>query len=92
MRGILVGEFTGTGQSEVVYCGPGLFNVSVLGGSGTIDIERSFDDGTTWRLVKRLTGDYEGAGYEPEFGTVYRFNCTAYTSGPIGYRIGSRQA
>ncbi len=66
------------------------FNISIDGGAGTIDVERSFDSGDNWYSVKTITGDYQGIGFEPENKTQYRLNCTDFTSGPINYRIGSR--
>lgn len=100
MTTLLSGSFSGTGQSSartingkaVVY----------LGGSspvGTVKLERSPDAGTTWFDVS-LDALGTVASYvlnstevsvnieEPEIDTQWRFNCTAYTSGTITYRIG----
>jgi hypothetical protein len=65
--------------------------------SGTIQLERSFDGGSTW-LVCNLGGGGTLAQYslgtpvsvvfgEPERNVLYRVNCTAYTSGTINYRF-----
>lgn len=99
------GTFTGTGQSAtgVVF---GAFNVVIwgtpLGGagvsgtfSGTVQLERSMDGGTTWVVVATdgtgtqavYTTPVSVAGMEPEDGILYRFDCTTYTSGTINYRL-----
>lgn len=99
------GDFTGTGQSAtaVVF---GAFNAVLwgtpLGGaglagtfSGTVQIERSMDNGTTWVVVATdgtgtlavYTTPVSVAGLEPEPGVLYRFDCTTYTSGTINYRL-----
>jgi hypothetical protein len=64
---------------------------------GTIQLERSFDGGATW-IVANIGGSGTLAQWtagtpvslsfgEPEKQTLYRLNCTAYTSGTINYRI-----
>jgi hypothetical protein len=64
---------------------------------GTLNIERSFDGGTTW-IVANIGGSGQLAQYnagtpvsltfgEPEKQVLYRINCIAYTSGTINYRI-----
>lgn len=99
------GTFTTTGQSStaVVF---GAFNAVLwgtpLGGaglagsfSGTVQIERSLDGGTTWVVVATdgtgtlavYTTPVSVAGLEPEDGVLYRFDCTQYTSGTINYRL-----
>jgi hypothetical protein len=65
--------------------------------AGTVQLERSFDGGKT-AIVCNLGGGGQLAQYnagtpvqfvagEPEAGVVYRWNCTAYSSGPISYRL-----
>lgn len=50
----------------------GYFNCSISGTwSGTITIQRSFDDGDTWHDVKTFTGNAEEYGFEPESGVLY---------------------
>lgn len=99
------GSFSTTGQSAtaVVF---GAFNAVIwgtpLGGagvsgsfSGTVQIERSMDAGTTWVVVATdgtgtqaiYTTPVSLAGMEAENGVLYRFDCTAYTSGTINYRL-----
>ena len=93
------GSFTGTGQSTGIGF-KGRANVS-LGGTapvGTVKLERSFDSGTTYFDVSiDATGTVASYALnstevsfmveEIETGVLWRFNCTAYTSGTITYRI-----
>lgn len=100
----VIGSFTGTGKSTsfLVY---GPFNVLIYGSSGpngtwagSVQIERSFDGGTTW-IVAGVGGDGAQAVYntssqdvsvvgdEPERGVLYRLDCTSFSSGPINYRM-----
>ena len=62
-----------------------------------VQLERSFDGGLTW-IVCNLgsagtLAQWNGGGPigltfgEPERQVAYRFNCIAYTSGTINYRI-----
>lgn len=102
---ILSGTFAATGQSAngIVI---GSFNVSLWGTplgsageagtfSGTVNVERSLDNGTTWIPASTdgtgtqaiYTGPISVTGFEPEDGSLYRFNCTAYSSGTINYRL-----
>jgi len=72
--------------------------------NATIQLERSFDGGNTW-LVCNIGGagqlaQYGGAASapisltfaEPELGVVYRWDCIAYSSGKINYRISTTGA
>lgn len=97
----VTGTFGATGQSGSFA--PSLrsrdsvqFNVSVSGDMvGTIKIERSFDNGANW-FVCSSDGAGTAASYTAPFSvvveeneqkTLYRLNCTAYTSGTGTYRI-----
>ena len=64
---------------------------------GSVQLERSFDGGSTW-IVCNIGGAGTLAVFsagtpvsvtfgEPEREVLYRWNCTAYTSGNINYRI-----
>lgn len=64
--------------------------------SGTVQLERSFDGGNIYLPCNIGTGVLAifNAGTpvsiafgEPEKNVLYRFNCTAYSSGTINYRI-----
>ena len=65
--------------------------------TGSIQVERSFDGGSTW-LVANVGGAGALAIYtagtplnltfgEPEKGVLYRLNCTALSAGTIAYRM-----
>jgi|FreactcultureFD7_1027221.scaffolds.fasta_scaffold06407_2 hypothetical protein len=98
--------FAGTGVSSV-FSAWGSFNALLWASGGpngnwnaTIQLERSFDGGTTW-LVCGVGGAGQQAIYqssgtgqdisfvvsEPESGVLYRWHCTAYSSGTINYRF-----
>jgi len=80
--------FTATGNSDPVRIDPRRkFNVSMAFGSGTVQLQRSFDGGTTWKVISSKTADFEEVREEPEDGMLYRFECTAYTSGNIICRL-----
>lgn len=91
------GSFTGTGASSTTgKAVQGWFNVSIGGSfTGTVKLERSFDKGSTWEVCSKNADGDEAAwtapasltAYEPEAGARYRFNCTAFSSGPITYRL-----
>ena len=74
-----------------------IFTGAAITFSATIQIERSFDGGATW-VICNIGGSGTLAQYtggtpisltfgEPECNVLYRLNCTAYTSGPIAFRI-----
>lgn len=66
------------------------FNVSISGTwSGTITLQRSFDDGSTWLDVKTYTANAEEKGFEPEAGVTYQlgFETGNYTSGTAAVRL-----
>ena len=82
------GTFTATGQSTN-FAVMGKFNISLSGTwAGTVRLERSYDNGSTWVVVGSYTSNTETIGEEPETAVLYRFNCTVYTSGTVVYRLG----
>lgn len=90
-----VGTFTATGNGASAQV-DGNFNIAVWGTFvGTVVLERSFDGGTTWiprmweftQTNVSLTSQTSGVMSEPELGVLYRFRCSAFTSGTINYRI-----
>jgi hypothetical protein len=94
-RGRVVGTFAATGNSGDVVVN-GALNVSIWGTFvGTVKPRRSFDGGTTWLYVSKpdLTGDITITSpasfqlFEFEDGVLYDLECTAYTSGPVNYRL-----
>lgn len=97
-----LGYVKGTGSFTAVSTGTavpiarrGDFNISLSGTfSATVQLERSFDGGTTWLPVTYIDGTaiswtapISTSFSEPELGVQYRFNCTAYTSGTVSWRI-----
>lgn len=96
---VLSGTFTGTGQSASFMPGPRgfsgpTFNAALWGTFvGTIVLQRSFD-GSTWVTCSKP--DLSDASFtsavtfvvnETEQGVIYRWSCTAYTSGTVNYRL-----
>lgn len=94
---LLAGSFAATGQSEAREI-RGKFNMEIRGGTGAVQLEKSYDQGVTFTVVSK---DVDGnpASYDPNVNPVnlmveeaepdvlYRFNCTAFTAGPINYRL-----
>ena len=101
MPASVTGTFGATGQSG--NFAPSLrgrdsaqFNISLSGDMvGTVEIERSFDNGATWFVCSSdgagteasYTAPFSVVVEENEQKTLYRLNCTAYTSGTGAYRI-----
>ncbi len=70
-------SFTGTGTSTVVTCRNASISL-VFAGTATVQLQRSFDGGTTWKdvVTKTATEDFE---YSGEAIVKIRLNCTAHT-------------
>ena len=97
------GTFTATGVTAAPYFSPEYtssvdgsapFNMSLWGTFvGTVQLERSFDNGVTFLPLTALgtaitfTAPATEVFNEPESGVQYRLNCTAFTSGTINYRL-----
>ena len=86
------GSFISTGQSAPFAAAPTRdFNITVSGGVAVVQVERSFDTGVTWFVVLsdslRTALPESFTLSEPEFGVLYRLNCTAWTSGTVTYRL-----
>ena len=80
------GTFTGTGQSEEVELSQN-FTLSLSGfGTASINLERSFDGGGTWKIVETFTANTEKEGETSSF-QLYRLNATSHSSGTIAYRL-----
>lgn len=86
---------TATGQT-VLGVALGYFNLFIYGiFVGTVQLEKSFDGGTTWIAASLDTaGDAASytvpvsvTGFECEKGVYYRINCTAFNSGTINVRM-----
>lgn len=85
----------GAGSAKPMF---GPFNFFVYGTFvGTVQLERSFDGGTTWvpytldaaNDYAKFTAPASLVVNEPEHGMLYRVNCTAYTSGTANWRLSS---
>lgn len=55
-----------------------------------VDVERSYDQGATWGVVRTYRKSVERIITEPEHDIWYRFNCRVYQGGPVMYRFGMR--
>lgn len=92
-RALSRGLLTSTGYGDGVFV-LGEFNASLSGTFvATLQIVRSYDSGATWKPLTALgtsfsfTGPCEEIFEESEPGVMYAWQCTAYTSGTINYRI-----
>lgn len=68
----------------------GNFNISISGTwEGTLTLQRSFNNGTTWFDVNTYTANEENWDQEIESGILYRmgFKTGAHTSGSADVRI-----
>ena len=69
----------------------GDFNLSISGTFvATVTVQRSFDQGSTWRDVDTFTAPIETAGSDPEPVVLYRAGVKTgeFTSGTVSIRIG----
>ena len=86
---------SGTYSPEGLGPVPAELNVSIWGTfSASVRLERSFDGGTTWLPLTAAgysmyawTAPASETLEEVEANVLYRFDCTAYTSGTINYRL-----
>jgi hypothetical protein len=93
----VTGTFTSASGGGSPFQAPkGKFNATLSGfGVGTVKLERSFDAGLTWVTVSKdssgsdasFTANCSLTIDEPEKGVLYRFNCSAWSSGTIAYRL-----
>lgn len=66
----------------------GQFNVSITGGTGTVQLQRRFDPaGAIYVVEEYTTMAVAKIATEPEAGVQYRLECTVFTTGPINYRL-----
>jgi hypothetical protein len=91
---VITGTFTGVGASSENADLTGAFNLSIYGinpqSKSRINLERSFDSGVSWRVIRTYDKDTEATDTEPEAtGVNYRLNCTHHQGGPIEYRFGN---
>ncbi len=89
------GTLTGLDDAGSSIMLRGNFNISVWGTFvATVELERSFDGGTTWIRVTfsdggilAYTAPASAVWSEAEYGVLFRLRCTAYTSGSINWRL-----
>ena len=91
-RIVLEKSFTATGPTATDIPLSGLFNFSADftsgPGAGTVQLQRSFDKGLTWKTTDTASVDNEGVGEATGEGSIrWRLNCSAFTSGTIITRI-----
>jgi hypothetical protein len=75
-----------TDAAEIV----GYFNVSISGTwTGTVTVQRSFDQGSTWYDVASWVANTEEYGFEPERDVQYRVGIKTghYDSGTCAVRL-----
>lgn len=85
------GTFTATGFGDEVKIS-GLFTVDLKGfGVASVQLLRKFPTESTFRTVDvPFTDNSEFNGEEAIPGTVYKLECTAYTSGTISWFLGGQ--
>lgn len=95
------GTLSAPGQSAAIspkatVDGGGALNVTLSGTwTGSVNIERSFDNGTTWNIVSEdgtgtaatYTANMSVECVEGERGVSYRINATSVGSGTVVYRL-----
>lgn len=77
-----IAKKTGTVSGTTATTGitlKGDFTLQLIG-TAVLDLERSFDGGSTWGVVEAFTGDVEKKGFEPMNGVLYRLNPTSGSS------------
>jgi len=90
---LITGSFTGTGSSSTMTNLATLdadkkMTVSISGGfSATMNLERSYDAGGTWNVVKSYTAPIEENLDTPSDAFVYRLTCSSFTSGQVDYAL-----
>ena len=81
-------DFVATGNSPWTKV-PREFNVDLYGdGVGTVVLEKTYDGGATTITVKTLIKNDPQIGFENDLQALYRFKCTARSSGTLKCRIG----
>lgn len=92
-RALVDGELEAIGRGDAAVV-QGTFNAALTGTFvATVRLMRSFDNGATFHPLTALgqtiefTAPCEEFFAEPEPGVLYAWQCVAYTSGTIEYRI-----
>lgn len=92
---LVLGNFTGIGNSPAAQASGGLNVVAWGTFVATLVLERSFDGGTVYVPVLNQDGftstelTMPGSLWRFEFeaGVLYRWRCSAFTSGTVKYRL-----
>lgn len=85
--GIAKDSFTGTGNGTAIMLA-GAFNLGLSGTwAGTMVLERSLDDGVSYETVDTFTENVQSVDAEVEPHVLWRWRCSAYTSGTIVARL-----
>jgi hypothetical protein len=95
---VIASTFTSATTGNAILCSANRleFNVAIWGTFvATVQLEKSYDGGTTWIVVARDTTGATASYSSPcafsvrdiEAGNLYRLNCTAFTSGTVNYRL-----
>lgn len=93
---VVTGTLATSGAASPSVAIYGNFNVTISGSfTGTAQVQRSFDNGTTWNTVS-TDGTGSAASYsapcsvtgiEVEWALLYRIYCSALSAGSITYRL-----
>lgn len=87
---LATGTFTANDQDSEVIKSTGLTPVAIrVWGtfSATVDIEKSYDAGDTWVVVKQYTSAADEIYEEVEAGVQFRLSTSVYSSGTVNYRL-----
>lgn len=75
----VAGTFTSTGSSDAAT----LFAPTQFGldfGTGTVQLQVSYDGGTNWHTVESYTADVHDRVNPPATGLRWRFNCSVHSA------------
>lgn len=89
---MISGSFTTAPETSETTVVRGFFDLSLSGIiASTVLLERSFDGGDTWKLVKTYTADDEEVGNEPTVkeAVLFRLRCTVNGGDTILYKMGN---
>lgn len=68
----------------------GDFDVSLSGFvTCEVELQRSFDGGSSWKKVKSYTTDTEDAGFSAVSQVLYRLKMVSWTDGTVTYFLGA---
>ena len=83
----VTGSFTSSVATTAIP-GGGNMDLSLLDfGVATVDLERSYDDGSNWGIIESYTSNTQRTIESTSNKYLYRLNCT-FTSGTILFALG----